>query len=441
MNKNEKRNPKTTNDHESCQIETITLEHQLPDQTYPLHHNELVLAKTWEEQDQFTMLNALATFVCIVLYIINVGTDVAVSYFLYVEDNLWWFGFTVAATAVPALTVNILSIRWYIKERKVHTHPRPHMTKLNWVVRIFFHLLLLGPVIRYIDLLIYGFRSRQLHKEKRRRERNWHLTYRQPSPVRIEQPSDVDYHLLMIQEDRDAALLALLESFMESGPQLVLQIYILTQREKVPADLTTVCLQVASVSSSLFDLSWTLAFYQRALRRSVANKKNMTRTGTALQFIWRFCTIGARVFALALFASQYKLWLVPVCVGHWGIMTVWIMHQQTHFCDSETGEQRQCEEYLFNMVIGAIYLICFLNVKDEPTRYKVTAYYVIVFLENVTFTVLWYMRTEPTVWYHLPAFVGVFTSSLFGVSIMIVYYRFCHPNGRLPAKNRRAGCC
>ncbi|XP_076318753.1 XK-related protein 6-like isoform X5 [Tachypleus tridentatus] len=443
----ERSDPQVTNDSDGCQIETIILDHQYPDPAYPLHHNDLMFAaKKWEEQDQFTVFSALATFVCIISYVINVGTDVAVSYFLYVEDNLWWFGLTAAATAIPSLTVNIFSIRWYVhdaKERKTHPRAlsRPHMTKLDWVVRIFFHMVLLGPIIRYIDLLIYGFRSRRLRKQKRRREQNWHLSYRQPSPVRIEQPTEVNYHLLMIQEDRDTALLALLESFMESTPQLLLQVYILSQREQVPTDFFTVYLQVASVCSSLFELSWALAFYQRALRRSVLDKKNMTRTGTALQFLWRFSTIGARVFALALFASQYKLWLVPVCVGHWGIMTVWIMHQQTHFCDSETGEQRQCEEYLFNMVIGAIYLFCFLNVKDEPTRYKVTTYYVVVFVENATLIALWYIRTDPSVWYHLPALVGVFASFLFGVSIMMVYYRCCHPNGKLPANDRRAGCC
>ncbi|XP_076318762.1 uncharacterized protein LOC143229828 isoform X7 [Tachypleus tridentatus] len=252
----ERSDPQVTNDSDGCQIETIILDHQYPDPAYPLHHNDLMFAaKKWEEQDQFTVFSALATFVCIISYVINVGTDVAVSYFLYVEDNLWWFGLTAAATAIPSLTVNIFSIRWYVhdaKERKTHPRAlsRPHMTKLDWVVRIFFHMVLLGPIIRYIDLLIYGFRSRRLRKQKRRREQNWHLSYRQPSPVRIEQPTEVNYHLLMIQEDRDTALLALLESFMESTPQLLLQVYILSQREQVPTDFFTESQDANSVKDS-----------------------------------------------------------------------------------------------------------------------------------------------------------------------------------------------
>ncbi|XP_076319297.1 XK-related protein 4-like isoform X2 [Tachypleus tridentatus] len=327
LSKNNRRDPETANDPDGCQIETIMLDHQSPDHRYSLHPGELVFAKSWEEEDKFTLFSALATLVCIVSYIINIGTDVAVSYLLFVEGNFWWFGFTVASTAIPALTVNIFSIRWYMhdaQETKSQSEAlaKPHTSKKDWIMRIFFHIVLLGPVLR----------NRKLRQQKQHEERrDWHLTFRKASPVTVDQSRDVDYHLLMIQEDRDTALLALLESFMESAPQLVLQIYILAQREEVPAEFLTVCFQVASVISSLFELSWALAFYQRALRRSVLDKKNMTRIGTALQFLWRFCTIGARVLALALFTSEYKLWIVPVCVGHWGIMTVWIMHQHTDF--------------------------------------------------------------------------------------------------------------
>lgn len=53
--------------------------------------------------------------------------------------------------------------------------------------------------------------------------------------------SQVDYYLLMIHEDRDTALLALLESFMQSAPQLVLQLYILSDRydQRLQADTLT----------------------------------------------------------------------------------------------------------------------------------------------------------------------------------------------------------
>lgn len=122
------------------------------------------------------------------------------------------------------------------------------------------------------------------------------------------------------------------------------------------------------------------------------------------------------------------------------------MHQGTRFCDTESGEQRPCHEYLFNMVIGAIYLLCFLNVKDEPTRYKYCAFYVIAFVENTTLISLWYLRVagDPlrvTLWYLVPSMAGVVGAFCAGMIFMFLYYRFFHPNGKPLWVNRAARCC
>ncbi|KAH7972047.1 hypothetical protein HPB52_005818 [Rhipicephalus sanguineus] len=409
-----------------------------------------------KRSDRFTALSALFTIVSLLAYAADVGSDAATCYFLYLEGNPWWFGLTLAVTVVAAVTVNAFSLRWYMHDDResrasakelagaqgvvatpVH---RPRMGPLGWAFRVLFHLAFLGPVVRYIDLLVYGLKSRSRDKRSRQRQQQWHLT-----PVRLEQPrsQQVDYYLLMIHEDRDTALLALLESFMQSAPQLVLQLYILCDRYglRMHADTFTVAAQLGSVGSSLFELCWSLASYHRALRRSVPDKHNMSRTGSALQFLWRLGTVASRAGALALFASQYKYWLLPACIGHWGVMTVWVMHQGTRFCDSDAGRPRPCREYLFNMLIGAIYLFCFLNVKDEPTRYKYSAYYVIAFLENTALIVLWYFRADPVLWYRLPLLVGVIGSFAVGILFMLIYYRFFHPNGRLPLYNPIARCC
>lgn len=69
---------------------------------------------------------------------------------------------------------------------------------------LFFNLLFINSY-RYIDSLYYGFKS---NKNKGQTEKQ------------------VDFYKLMIYEDADATLLRLFECFMESAPQLVLQIYI-----------------------------------------------------------------------------------------------------------------------------------------------------------------------------------------------------------------------
>jgi hypothetical protein len=74
-------------------------------------------------------------------------------------------------------------------------------------MRFIFLLLQLGPILRYFDSLMYGFKLRQ-HRDKETQKR--YLQY-------------------MIYENTDATMLRLFECFMEAAPQLVLQIYILTK--------------------------------------------------------------------------------------------------------------------------------------------------------------------------------------------------------------------
>lgn len=203
--------------------------------------------------------------------------------------------------------------------------------------------------------------------------------------------------------------------------------------------------QEAAIITSLLELSWALASYHRAVRRSAPDKRNMTKIGTTLQFLWRLFVISSRALAVALFTVEYGYWLVPIAVGHWGVMSIWIMHQGTRFCDTLQGPS-PCEEYLFNMIIGTIYLFCFINVKDEPTRFKYLAYYVIVLAENGSLISLWYAKTsadpiKAALWYHVPAFAGVFGAFFMGIFFMLIYYRFFHPNGRPLWKNEAASCC
>ncbi|XP_054153676.1 XK-related protein 6-like [Oppia nitens] len=221
---------------------------------------------------------------------------------------------------------------------------------------------------------------------------------------------------------------------------MVLQLYLLNKSQH-NFNISKEYVQMSAIITSLLSMSWSLAQYNRALRRVSNDKLNMSRMATIVQFLWRFCTIGSRVLAVALFISEYSYWVCPVAIGHWGIMTIWVMHQQTRFCDSERGDPRPCFEYMFNMMIGAIYLFCFINVKDEPTRYKYLSFYIIVFSENLSFIILWYIRSDPIKWYHMSALVTVLGAFGCGILLMLIYYWFFHPNGRPLWINRAARCC
>ena len=58
----------------------------------------------------------------------------------------------------------------------------------------------------------------------------------------------------------------------------------------------------------------------------------------ALQFLWRFFTVAARVIALALFAARFKRWVFIFVASHWMTMFCWIRFMQTKFCDTRVEE-------------------------------------------------------------------------------------------------------
>lgn len=197
---------------------------------------------------------------------------------------------------------------------------------------------------------------------------------------------------------------------------------------------------MASIITSVMYISWSIASYQRALRRSVDTKRTLTALGILLQWIWRSLTISTRLISIGLFVSVFNYWICPIAIGHWGVMTVWIMHQGTSFCSNEHAE------YVFNAIIGLIYLITFINIKDEPTRLKYTSYYTIVLLENIALTSLWYIRITSFTPHHshlaqLLIYVGLICAFLCGIFFMMIYYRFAHPNGKLMWINKAARCC
>ncbi|XP_022657652.1 XK-related protein 4-like isoform X2 [Varroa destructor] len=417
--------------------------------TEPLPTNAAIRKK----QDSFTAYSALFTVFSLLTYSLDLASDAFICYLFYINHNLICAGITLAFTVTPSVIVNVFSVRWYVQDDKESSKAmkdstgledtpmlhRPKMSLCDWLVRVVFHLLLLGPVVRYLELLVYGVKSR---RQARQRGEQWPYA----AVNRIEQPKErqVDYYLLMIHEDRDTALLSLFKAVLQSAPQATLQIFLLASEFSLKGHIANELIggcQLASAMSSLVSIALSLSSYHRALRRSVPDKYNMSRVGAILQFIWRLCTVGSRIICIALFTSEYTFWLIPLCVGHWGVMSVWVMHQGTRFCDTESGQPRQCEEYLFDMLIGAIYLVCFLNVKDEPTRYKYTGYYVITCIENVATIVLWYFRAGSHVWFRLPVLVGTPCLFAFGILIMAVYYRYYHPNGMLPIYNPIARCC
>lgn len=151
----------------------------------------------------------------------------------------------------------------------------------------------------------------------------------------------------------------------------------------------------------------------------------MSYRGALVHLFWRLFTISSRVLSLALFASVFHIYFGIFVVLHWCAMAFWVIHGGTDFCMSKW------EEVLFNMVVGVVYVFCWFNVREGGTRYRMVAYYVVVLLENVILSSLWYAYRDPatTDAYASLALCGVLLCFASGVVCMVLYYGVLHPMG------------
>ncbi|KAG8195268.1 hypothetical protein JTE90_028419 [Oedothorax gibbosus] len=357
-----------------------------------------------KDDEPVGILSVLLTTVTMVTYTMDVSSSAVLCYWLY-DVRKWWWWMTVGPLLTSLVVVNGFSMRWYVhdahEEAKDHL---PSVTAGHWTMRGMFHLVLLGPLIRYAELFLYGVHTCDKKDPKRHQ-----------------------YRLMFLQEDRDVSLLTLVGSFIKSAPQLVLQMYIFTQ-SRIPINIHTSRTQAVNIVTSLVQLSLAQSAYHRALRRSSPLKHNMTKIGTFVQFFSHCCVIASRVLALASFATVFEHWTLVFCGVHWCLMTSWLVLMRTNFCASTSGQPRPLEEFVFNVVVGVIYVFCFVNVKDEPTRWKYATYYFLIGIENLVLVILWYLYADRELWFRVPLLTAVILCLAVGLACLVAYYVFLHPN-------------
>jgi len=409
---------------------------------------------------KYSNFDLLCTVVSMLTYLFDLVMDCMVAFYFYhlgVSHGVyhyWYCALTLTFIILPSLTMTGFSLRWYLMD--ADNSDLPKVPLWRWIVRVVALMLQFAPILRYIDSVRYGLLSRKAEgQEKAAAAANDHIGAGQARQRRLK------YYTLMVYEDADATLLRLFECFMESAPQLVLQIYILIKDPmankviatdvpdittsgagdggddattttgnddliQIPGTVIKSTILCVSVVSSLVSLAWSLVVYHRSLRYTYPEKKNLDWRGSTFQFLWHFSSITARVIALSLFASIFPGGIFLVCAGHWAVMTTWVALQGTQACNT------RCEEFVFSCVLGAIYIFSFFNAKEERTRYKYLVYYSFCFCENTALIAVWIMyaahHDSYQRWYFYPGIVGHYLAFFTGLAFMMIYYGFFHPS-------------
>nr|XP_020491344.1 XK-related protein 7-like [Labrus bergylta] len=393
-------------------------------------------------EQRYSLPDCCWTLCALLVFFSDGASDLWLAADYYLRRDYWYFALTLVFVIVPSLVVQVLSFRWFAydftqtvesgtaaaavvaasgaEESDFSTKdsgergagrnaaagvlPGPGTgggargccRVFIWLLQAIIHIFQLAQVWRYVHALYLGVQSRW-HRDAERRHYYWRMMF----------------------ESADISMLRLLESFLKSAPQLVLQLSIMVQAKEV------LPLQGLSASASLISLAWMIASYQKVLRDSRDDKLPMTYKAVIVQILWHLFTIGARTVAFALFASVFQLYFGIFIVSHWCIMTFWIIQGETDFCMSKW------EEIIYNMMVGIVYVFCWFSVKEGRTRCRMLIYILTVFVENVALTTAWYLYRGPLTsdFYAVTMVCVVASSYALGTFFMFVYYCLLHPDG------------
>ena len=197
-------------------------------------------------------------------------------------------------------------------------------------------------------------------------------------------------------------------------------------------------LQYIGILTSWTSLAWSFVSFATALRNSNPGKAKMRISSKVTMFLWRFFTIGARMIALALFASAFGFWATLALMGgHLVVMIVWMLQQNSIYCRIEVKdeegnvkvEEHPYKEHFFRALVAFILVFSFFNISEGRTRLRSLVYYTVIFVENMAMIIAWYITasTKTYDWYHTPAIIMVILGFFIGIMFQLLYYKFCHP--------------
>ncbi|XP_008394578.1 XK-related protein 9 [Poecilia reticulata] len=356
-----------------------------------------------EQSDkQFSKWRWLLALVGLFMYLGDICTDTALVLRYFHEKLYVWSGLT-ALFIITGLTVNqIFSYAWFLED--MHKNVMDSKPKRRYLV---LHIFGMGILLRSCQLLKQGY------KEIWGQE----MPHNQTSENGDEEGSSASHHSKLFSDTADLSMLKLFETFLESAPQLLLQLYIHQNHEEWSV------LQSISMVFSFFNLAWSLVDYRICLRKSLPQSRELpSGLPTAVYLLYKLFTITSLIlsYSLLLILSVYStvgftsLWLLGTIRAH---------RLETSFCSSGALE------LLYRGVIGAILVFTFFNVKGQGTKRDMTVYYFFWTVINFSTPLLmFFLKPElKTITFLLVVSGVIYGGSLLGLILLVLYYRFLHP--------------
>ena len=245
----------------------------------------------------------------------------------------------------------------------------------------------------------------------------------------------------------DISILRLMEAFLESAPQLLLQFYIIvvTGETWLPWQIIVTSL---SIVLSTISLALAVADYTSAVKDlnyydpPPGHERNPRLTWKAyfLIIFWHLFMIIGRAIALVLFASVHGLYVFLVIGVHYAVMVYWMYWQQANVFDRDYGQNLSlkkliCKKHIcgncgIEFLAAAFNIFFYFKFNKRSSIETLPSFYHLVFVENTLMILLWYIGRDLDVYvgYEIPLLVAVFVTFILGLICLTTYYKFFQPS-------------
>ncbi|XP_077592531.1 XK-related protein 9 [Stigmatopora nigra] len=355
---------------------------------------------------RYTKLRWLLTVIGLLFYFTDIWTDLGLSLKYLLDEDYIWSALTLSFVLAGLLVTQIFSHAWYeddLDEALID----PRRESVAWGASrrtlVVIHLCGFGIFSRYYHLLRSSFGVVWLEKDS------------------LNKSEKREVHFGLFCHATDLSMLKLFEAFMESVPQLLLQIYIIQHHSQASV------LQYISMIFSFFNIAWALVDYRRCLRRSLPDVQEMpSGLPTAIYLLYKLFTIGSHVLSYSLLLILSPYCVIALTAILWFLGTLWSHVLRTNFCTTRRHET------VYRIVVGFILTQTFFNVKGKDTKRDMVVYYVVYSLVNlVSPLLLGCFKPEMKTEMFFPVISGLIVGgTVLGIVCLLFYYRHLHPRGK-----------
>ncbi|NWY40708.1 XKR9 protein, partial [Sylvia atricapilla] len=344
---------------------------------------------------KFTKQNFFVLVGGMIIYVVDIGVDFWVASRYFCQGQYSWSILILCFRGLSSIITQIFSYEWFKNDWE-----GTDTGKLKLVFLV--HLFHCGIFIRYWFALKYGCQVAFKQTSSRG------TAEADPSNFILKQATDAV---------TDINMLRVFKTFLETTPQLFLQIYILMEHGK------THFFQYAAIIMSFCGISLSMVDYQTSLRKSLDDKDEFRVLSKFMYLFYKLLTITSWILSISLITLLSVRISVILMTFLWICGFSWTLKQHTTFCKSKKME------YLYRTVVGIILIFSFFNIKGRRTKVCISVYYATHTV--VTLGILFvYMFWKPSIIKEICfKIVSILTISslVLGIISLVVYYSHLHP--------------